>query len=229
MNAAIATNTPTLNWHTLLRDQKTMPYFQAMYRQLEQAKQENKSIYPQQAHWFEALKLTPAAKVRVVILGQDPYHGPNQAHGLCFSVQKGQKKPPSLQNIFKELQRDLNITPPPHGDLTGWAQQGVLLLNTILTVEEGQPGAHRKLGWETFTDHLITQLSQHSDSIVFLLWGSYAQSKACFIDTQRHTVLKTTHPSPLSAHRGFLGCGHFSKTNAYLKAKGLSTIDWAAL
>ena len=176
---------------------------------------------------FAALDATPFDKVKVVILGQDPYHGFGQAHGLCFSVQHGTAVPPSLENVFKELQRDLGIARPAHGCLTHWAEQGVLLLNAVLTVEEGRAGAHQGKGWEGFTDHIVEVLNREREHLVFLLWGSYAQAKGKMIDTSKHRVLKAPHPSPLSAHRGFIGCGHFSKTNEYLVRHGMTPIDWS--
>ena len=184
-------------------------------------------IYPPGPRIFGALDATPFDAVKVVILGQDPYHGPGQAHGLCFSVQPGTPVPPSLDNIFKELQRDLGVDRPDHGCLLAWAQQGVLLLNAVLTVEEGRAGAHAGKGWEGFTDHIVETLNRERENLVFLLWGSYAQAKGKVIDPQRHRVLKAPHPSPLSAHRGFIGCGHFSATNQYLARHGQAPIDWA--
>lgn len=185
-----------------------------------------KVIYPSLANCFNALNATAFDKVKVVILGQDPYHGPGQAHGLCFSVLPGMKPPPSLVNIFKEIQSDLNLPLPSHGCLGYWAQQGVLLLNSVLTVEQGRAGAHQGKGWEQFTDEIIRQLNEKATQIVFLLWGSYAQKKGSFIDRQRHAVLEAVHPSPLSARRGFFGCHHFSQANAYLKSQGKKPIDW---
>jgi uracil-DNA glycosylase len=184
-------------------------------------------VFPPPAQIFAALDATPFDQVKVVILGQDPYHGFGQAHGLCFSVQHGTAIPPSLVNIYKELQRDLGIAPPAHGCLTHWAEQGVLLLNAVLTVEEGKAGAHQGKGWEGFTDHVVETLNREREHLVFLLWGSYAQAKGKVIDTGKHRVLKAPHPSPLSAHRGFIGCGHFSKTNEYLVRHGMTPIDWA--
>ena len=184
-------------------------------------------IYPPGPQIFAALDATPFERVKVVILGQDPYHGAGQAHGLCFSVQPGVPVPPSLDNIYKELQRDLGIARPNHGCLTHWARQGVLLLNAVLTVEEGRAGAHQGKGWEGFTDHIVDALNREREHLVFLLWGSYAQAKGKVIDPRRHLVLKAPHPSPLSAHRGFIGCGHFSATNAYLARHGQKPIDWA--
>lgn len=186
-----------------------------------------KQIFPRGSEWFRALDLTPLESVRVVILGQDPYHGPGQAHGLCFSVQPGVRPPPSLINIYKELERDLGIKPRRHGFLEHWARQGVLLLNSVLTVEMGRAASHRERGWERFTDRIIGQVNAKTEPVVFLLWGSYAQKKAAFVDESRHLVLKAAHPSPLSAHSGFFGCGHFSKANAFLEGHGLAPIDWA--
>jgi uracil-DNA glycosylase len=185
-----------------------------------------KVIYPAPGRIFAALDATPFEQVKVVILGQDPYHGPGQAHGLCFSVLPGVPPPPSLQNIFAEIQRDLHIPRPDHGCLLPWAQQGVLLLNSVLTVERGQAGSHRGNGWEEFTDAVGDQLNRERGGLVFLLWGSYAQAKGKLIDTQRHLVLKAPHPSPLSAHRGFIGCGHFSSTNNWLREHSQAEIEW---
>jgi uracil-DNA glycosylase len=190
-----------------------------------------KHIFPRGGEWFRALDLTPLDQVRVVILGQDPYHGPGQAHGLCFSVRPGVRIPPSLVNIYKELHADLGITPARHGFLEHWARQGVLLLNSVLTVEQGKAAAHQGRGWERFTDAVIRMVNERSEPVVFMLWGSYAQKKAAFVDSidrgGRHLVLRAPHPSPLSAHTGFLGCGHFSKANAFLKSRGEKPIDWA--
>jgi uracil-DNA glycosylase len=189
-------------------------------------KRAGKVIYPPGPEIFNAFTHTPFEAVRVVILGQDPYHGPGQAHGLCFSVRPGVPPPPSLVNIFKEIQRDLGIPPPDHGCLTPWADRGVLLLNSVLTVERGRAASHQGKGWEGFTDHVVDVLNREREGLVFLLWGSYAQAKGKLIDTRRHLVLKAPHPSPLSAHRGFIGCGHFSRTNAWLREHGLPEIDW---
>jgi uracil-DNA glycosylase len=186
-----------------------------------------KRIFPKAANWFRALDLTPLDEVRVVILGQDPYHGEGQAHGLCFSVPSGVQPPPSLVNIFKELQSDLGIGRPNHGFLEHWARQGVLLLNSVLTVQMGQAASHRDRGWERFTDAVIRTVNDKPGPVVFMLWGSYAQKKAAFVDQSRHLVLKAPHPSPLSAHSGFFGCRHFSQANAFLEARGQPPIDWA--
>lgn len=186
-----------------------------------------KQIYPKGSEWFRAMDLTPLDKVRVVILGQDPYHGPGQAHGLCFSVKPGVPTPPSLVNIYKEMQSDLGIERPRHGFLEHWAQQGVLLLNSVLTVEMAKAASHQGKGWERFTDAVIRLVNAKEEPVVFLLWGAYAQKKAAFVDGSKHLVLKAAHPSPLSAHNGFLGCRHFSKCNAFLESKDLLPIDWA--
>ena len=190
-------------------------------------KRADKVIYPPNHLIFNALNTTPLDKVKVVILGQDPYHGPNQAHGLSFSVQKGVALPPSLRNIFHELHSDLGVPIPKHGDLTHWAQQGVLLLNAVLTVEAGQPTSHQKRGWEEFTGHVIDVINEQRENVVFILWGAYAQRKGQRIDQNKHLVLKAAHPSPLSANRGgFFGCKVFSKANNYLKQHGIEPIDW---
>ena len=186
-----------------------------------------KRIHPPGRQMFAALDAVPFDGVRVVILGQDPYHGPGQAHGLSFSVPPGVPVPPSLQNVFKEIERDLGIAPPRHGCLASWAAQGVLLLNAVLSVEEGQAGSHAGKGWEGFTDAVIDALSREREGLVFLLWGSYAQKKGALIDRRRHCVLQAPHPSPLSAHRGFIGCGHFGKANRWLQGRGLPPIDWS--
>jgi len=214
-------------WLQPLQDEFTQPYMAELKRFLLSEKQQGKSIFPKGSNWFRALDLTPPEEVRVVILGQDPYHGPGQAHGLCFSVPNGVRPPPSLVNIYKELESDLGIKPALHGFLEHWAKQGVLLLNSVLTVEMGQAASHRDRGWERFTDRIIAEVNAREQPIVFMLWGSYAQKKAAFVDTERHFVLKAPHPSPLSAHSGFLGCRHFSKANAFLKERGLQPIDWA--
>jgi len=185
-----------------------------------------KTIYPPQGAWFRALELTQLDKVRVVILGQDPYHGPGQAHGLCFSVPPGVRPPPSLANIYKELESDLGLPRPRHGFLEHWARQGVLLLNSVLTVEMAKAASHSKKGWEPFTDAIIAQVNNKAEPVVFMLWGAYAHKKAANVDASRHLVLKAAHPSPLSAHNGFLGCKHFSQCNAFLASNGRPPIDW---
>lgn len=212
-------------WKTTLATEKEQPYFQKIFKFLEKQRSENKIIYPKQADIFNALKYTSLNNVKVVIIGQDPYHGVNQAHGLCFSVLPGIKPPPSLKNIFLELHNDLGIQIPKEGCLTKWAEQGVLLLNAVLTVESGKPQSHANIGWEIFTDQIIRVLNQEREGLIFLLWGSYAQKKGELIDVTRHHILKAAHPSPFSA-TGFLGCRHFSKTNALLEKMGLAPIDW---
>ena len=184
-------------------------------------------IYPPGPQIFAAFEATPFEQVKVVVLGQDPYHGPGQAHGLCFSVQPGVSVPPSLDNIYKEIHRDLGLPRPDHGCLLPWAHRGVLLLNAVLTVEDGRAGAHQGKGWEGFTDHVVDTLNREREGLVFLLWGSYAQAKGKVIDPRRHRVLKAPHPSPLSAHRGFIGCGHFSSANDYLARQGQAPVDWS--
>jgi len=214
------------SWQAVLEDQFSQPYMQQLKSFLRDQKNLKKVIYPHSDQWFNALETTPLDEVKVVILGQDPYHQPGQAHGLCFSVQPGVKTPPSLVNIYKELQRDLGIVPAGHGFLESWANQGVLLLNSVLTVEQSQAASHQGKGWERFTDAVIAAVNAQCEHVVFLLWGSYAQKKGAVIDRQRHLVLQAPHPSPLSAHRGFLGCGHFSQANAYLTGHGRQPIDW---
>ena len=216
-----------LSWKARIGDYLLRPEMQALAAFLRAEKQAGKRIYPPGPEIFAAFAHTPFEAVRVVILGQDPYHGPGQAHGLCFSVRLGVRVPPSLENIFKEIERDLGIPRPDHGCLTPWADRGVLLLNSVLTVEEGRAGSHQGKGWEGFTDAAIDALNRERDGLVFMLWGSYAQRKGQLIDTRRHGVLKSVHPSPLSAHRGFLGCGHFSAANRYLEAHGHAPLDWS--
>ncbi len=214
------------SWLDHLANEFEQPYMKQLKAFLLAEKQQGKVIYPASKNIFNALNSTPLDQIKVVILGQDPYHGPNQAHGLCFSVQPGVPTPPSLQNMFKELQRDLDISIPPHGCLQSWANQGVLLLNATLTVEQARAGSHQGRGWETFTDKAIQLVNDHCSGVVFLLWGSYAQKKAAFIDPGKHLLLKAPHPSPLSAHRGFIGCGHFSRVNQYLQQINKSPINW---
>lgn len=194
---------------------------------LRERKATGASIFPPGPEIFAAFDATPFDAVKVVVLGQDPYHGEGQAHGLCFSVRPGVPVPPSLLNIYKEIRRDLGIAPPDHGYLMPWARRGVLLLNAVLTVEAGRPGSHQGKGWEAFTDHVVDVLNREREGLVFLLWGSYAQAKGRVIDPRRHRVLRTTHPSPLSAHRGFLGSGHFSAANDSLARRGETPIDWS--
>ncbi len=214
------------SWKKPLLTEFSEPYMQELKKFLVEQKRTNKIIYPKSSDIFNAFALTPLDKVKVVIVGQDPYHGPNQAHGLCFSVLPDVAVPPSLLNIYKELYNDLNITPAKHGCLINWAKQGVLLLNSTLTVQSGIAGSHQNKGWEKFTDKVIDVLSMQPNKIIFLLWGNYAQKKCEFIDPNKHLVLKAAHPSPLSATRGFLGCKHFSKTNALLQQIGEKPIDW---
>ena len=221
------------SWLKELERQFQLPYMQSLKTFLSREKQNRKVIYPRGQEYFAALNTTPLDQVKVVILGQDPYHAPGQAHGLCFSVREGVQLPPSLGNIFKEIRADLALPDQglpeqtrSSGDLTGWAQQGVLLLNSVLTVEKHKAASHQGKGWEIFTDRVISVLSEKRESCVFLLWGSYAQKKGSVIDTNKHLVLKAPHPSPLSAHRGFFGCKHFSKCNAYLIKTNQTPIDW---
>ncbi|MFP1950350.1 uracil-DNA glycosylase [Lonsdalea quercina] len=217
----------TLTWHDVLSQEKQQPYFIDTLKFVHQEREAGKVIYPPQQDVFNAFRYTEFHDVKVVILGQDPYHGPNQAHGLSFSVRPGVPAPPSLANIYKELASDIpGFEIPRHGFLQSWAQQGVLLLNTVLTVEGGKAHSHANLGWETFTDKVIAALNSHREGIVFLLWGSHAQKKGNIIDQQRHHVLKAPHPSPLSAHRGFMGCRHFSQANHLLEQQRLPPIDW---
>ena len=215
------------SWKYNLAEFLLSPKMDALRDFLLQEKQQNKVIYPPRSLIFNALNTTPLNQVKVVIIGQDPYHGPNQAHGLSFSVQRGVALPPSLRNIFHELHTDLGVPIPKHGDLTHWAEQGVLLLNSVLTVEAGQPTSHQKQGWDDFTDHVIDVLNQQREHIVFILWGAYAQRKGQRIDPNKHLILKAAHPSPLAANRGgFFGCKVFSKSNNYLKQNGIEPIDW---
>ena len=216
------------SWKQLLLKEFEKQYMKDLKLFLLKEIQHNKSIYPQPHEYFEALNLSPFNEVKVVILGQDPYHGFNQAHGLCFSVKPQVAVPPSLLNIYKELSQDLGVKIASHGFLKAWAKQGILLLNNTLTVVAGKPGSHKGKGWEIFTDKIIEILNQKKQNLVFLLWGRFAGEKACFVDSSKHCVLKAPHPSPFSADRGFFGCRHFSKTNAYLKSKGLKQIDWSA-
>ena len=219
------------SWREPLADEFASPYMAALRAFLLGEREKGKRIFPAGSEWFRALDLTPLDKVRVVILGQDPYHGPGQAHGLCFSVRPGVRPPPSLVNIYKELDSDLGIARPSHGFLEHWAQQGVLLLNSVLTVEMAMAASHRDRGWETFTDAVIRLVNAKAEPVVFMLWGSYAQKKAAFVDSVdkggRHLVLKAPHPSPLSAYNGFFGCRHFSKANAFLESHGMALIDWS--
>ncbi|MDH2924226.1 uracil-DNA glycosylase [Nicoletella semolina] len=214
------------SWKDAIGEEKQKPYFQHILSYVSQERVNGKIIYPPKQEVFSAFALTEFCDVKVVIIGQDPYHGPNQAHGLSFSVKPNIAPPPSLINIYKELAQDVGFQIPQHGYLVNWAKQGVLLLNTVLTVEQGKAHSHANIGWETFTDKVIHQLNRHREKLVFLLWGSHAQKKGQVIDGTRHCILKAPHPSPLSAHRGFLGCRHFSQTNAYLKKQGIVEIEW---
>ncbi|MEO9601154.1 uracil-DNA glycosylase [Parasphingorhabdus sp.] len=219
------------SWKAPLAREFSSEYMASLREFLLQEKAAGKQIYPKGNEYFRALDLTPLNQVRVVILGQDPYHGPDQAHGLCFSVQPGVRPPPSLVNIYKELESDLGLPRPAHGFLEHWAQQGVLLLNSVLTVQMANAASHRGKGWEKFTDAIIRLIAQKSEPVVFLLWGNYAQKKAAFVQSVeqggRHLVLNAPHPSPLSAYNGFFGCKHFSKANAFLEENGLPPIDWS--
>jgi uracil-DNA glycosylase len=214
------------SWRVPLQAEFDAPYMAALKTFLVSEKAAGKRIFPKGSEWFRALDLTPLDAVRVVILGQDPYHGEGQAHGLCFSVQPGVRPPPSLINIYKELEADLGIRPVTHGFLEHWARQGVLLLNSVLTVEKAKAAAHQGKGWERFTDAIIRLVNEKEAPVVFMLWGAYAQRKAAFVDTSRHLVIKSAHPSPLSAHNGFVGSRPFSQANAFLNGKGLEPIDW---
>ncbi len=215
-------------WLQHLSGEFEQPYMQNLRAFLQQERQAGQTIYPAGDEIFAALNATPLSQVRVVILGQDPYHGPGQAHGLCFSVRRGQRPPPSLQNIFNELGTDLGLPRPAHGELTAWTQQGVLLLNSVLTVRAGEAASHQGQGWERFTDRVISVLNAEREGLVFLLWGGYAQRKGRIIDSRRHRVLVAAHPSPLSANRGgWFGCRHFSQANAWLTGRGETPIDWS--
>lgn len=217
-------NSPS--WQAALNNEFEQPYMQALKAFLRAEKDQNKTIYPHSSNWFHALETTPLNEVKVVILGQDPYHQPDQAHGLCFSVLPGIKTPPSLANIYKELQSDLGIHPSIHGYLESWAKQGVLLLNAVLTVENSNANAHQGKGWEQFTDKIIATVNEQCEHVVFMLWGSYAQKKGAAINANKHLVLKAPHPSPLSSYRGFFGCKHFSQANAYLQQQSKQPVDW---
>ncbi len=213
------------DWDEILKDEWAKPYYQSL-RAFLKNEYKTRRIYPDMHDIFNALKYTSFQDTKVVIIGQDPYHGPGQAHGLCFSVKKGVTPPPSLKNIFKELQTDIGKPVPSHGELTDWAKQGVLLLNNVLTVREGQPTSHKDMGWEVFTDRVISELNKKETPVVFLLWGAHAQKKAQIITNPIHVKLSTVHPSPLSASRGFFGCKHFSKANEILVKNNLTPIEW---
>jgi uracil-DNA glycosylase len=215
------------SWKAPLQAEFDAPYMAALKDFLVGERDKGKRIFPKGSEWFHALDVTPLERVRVVILGQDPYHGEGQAHGLCFSVKPGVRPPPSLINIYKEMQDDLGLKPPSHGNLEAWARQGVLLLNAVLTVEAGLAASHQGKGWERFTDAVIRLVNDQPRPVVFILWGSYAQRKASFVDRQRHLVLASAHPSPLSAHNGFFGSRPFSKANEFLIANGQDPIDWS--
>ena len=216
-----------LAWHDVIGAEKLQDYFQQTLNFVESERALGKAVYPPAKDVFNAFRATEFGDIKVVILGQDPYHGPKQAHGLCFSVLPGIKPPPSLVNMYKELSQDIEgFEIPTHGYLQNWAEQGVLLLNTVLTVEQGKAHSHSKTGWETFTDRVIEAINQHQLGVIFLLWGSHAQKKGRFIDRKRHHILEAPHPSPLSAHRGFFGCRHFSRANHLLQSMGKSEIDW---
>ncbi len=213
------------SWDALLCEEFSKEYYQELRKKLAQ-EYKTYTVYPAMENVFNALKYTSYEDVKVLLLGQDPYHGPNQAHGLCFSVQKGVDKPPSLKNMFKELESDLGIKQPAHGCLTDWAKQGVLMLNTVLTVREAEPNSHKKLGWTVFTDKIIKLLNERPDPVIFVLWGRNALEKLPLITNSHHYVLSAAHPSPLSASRGFFGCKHYSKINEILKSMGKNAIDW---
>lgn len=215
------------SWKDVLGTEFTKPYMCDLVKFLKDERQNGKSIYPAEKDVFEAFRLTPFSEVKVVIIGQDPYHGPGQAHGLCFSVQKGMKIPPSLKNIFKELSSDQQVSIPENGCLESWAYQGVLLLNTVLTVESGKANSHMNKGWEIFTDKVIEILNEKKEHLVFILWGSPAQKKARHVNPERHLLLKSVHPSPLSVYRGFLGSKPFSQANSYLEEHGISKVNWS--
>lgn len=217
------------DWLAVVGDEFNQPRMAKLKEFLLQEKNAGKVVYPKGTEIFNALNVTPFEQVRVVILGQDPYHGPDQAHGLAFSVRQGIPLPPSLLNIYKEIGSEFGVKMPRQGDLTQWARQGVLLLNATLTVRQSSAGSHQGKGWEEFTDAVIREVNKRHKNVVFMLWGSYAQKKGAFIDRSKHLVLTAPHPSPLSAHRGFLGCGHFLKANEYLKQHGLAPIDWVNL
>ena len=231
-NDMTATASPKANvkldpsWLEVVGDEFNQPYMHSLKAFLKEEKRLGKTIYPAGDLIFNALNTTKLDNVKVVVLGQDPYHGPGQAHGLCFSVLPGVRVPPSLVNIFKEIQQEFGFVPPNHGYLQSWAEQGVLLLNATLTVEQAKAGSHQNKGWETFTDRIVEAVNARCNGVVFMLWGSYAQKKGRVIDSRRHLVLKSVHPSPLSAHRGFLGNGHFKAANDYLMAAGKQTVDW---
>jgi uracil-DNA glycosylase len=223
---SIAEETTSKRWKDLLKDELQAPYYLELKEFIKSERAQGKRIYPPDHEILNAINLTPFEQVKVVIIGQDPYHGADQAHGLCFSVRPPVPPPPSLKNIFKELNSDLGIRTPTNGSLERWAKQGVLLLNTVLTVEAGRPASHQNRGWERFTDKVIEMLVTHKRDLVFLLWGAHAQKKTAFIDPVKHHLLKAAHPSPYSASNGFFGCKHFSKTNEILQSHGIAPVDW---
>lgn len=219
--------TENTNWTQFFKQQKCQPYYGQLTKQVEDARNSHATIFPPSNQVFTAFELTPINEIKVVILGQDPYHGLGQANGLSFSVSKGQKIPPSLRNIYKELALEYeDFETPKHGDLSSWAEQGVLLLNAVLTVEEGNANSHKDYGWHTFTDNAIKYISENTKDVVFILWGAFAQKKEVLIDLTRHSVLKSVHPSPLSARRGFFGCNHFKMANQILESKGKTKVNW---
>lgn len=224
-----STQTPAIDesWLTILKPEFQSDYFLQLKSYLKEEKENGYTIYPPGSQIFNAFNHTPLDQVKVVIIGQDPYHGPKQANGLCFSVRKGIKQPPSLQNIFKEIRQEFGIPYPDHGDLTKWAQQGVLLLNAVLTVRAGEPRSHHGMGWETFTNHVIQHISKHKEGVIFMLWGKDAREKAALVDPDKHFLLNAPHPSPYSAYKGFFGCNHFYKANEILKSIGREPIDWS--
>ncbi|WP_221931802.1 uracil-DNA glycosylase [Thalassomonas sp. M1454] len=216
-----------MHWHELLKSEQEQEYFQSILTTIANERAQGVNIFPSDDELYTALELTSFDDLKVVILGQDPYHGPGQAHGLSFSVKQGVKIPPSLANMYKELATDIEgFTIPTHGNLTSWAKQGVLLLNTVLSVQQGNAHSHAKLGWERYTDAIIAKINEHKSNVVFVLWGAHAQKKGRFIDSTKHLVLTSAHPSPLSSYRGFFGCQHFSKINQYLIANKIKPIDW---
>lgn len=227
MHFKIAMTDSTTTWADILGNEKSQPYFKSILEFIAQEKSAGKIIYPAQNELFNAFKETPYDQVKVVIIGQDPYHGPGQAHGLSFSVKPGIKPPPSLKNIFQELHTDLNLPIPDHGCLKKWANQGVLLLNTSLSVEQNKPQSHAKIGWTVFTDNVIKKLNQYSHPLVFMLWGAHAKNKSILLSDKKHLILTATHPSPFSVHQGFYGCRHFSMANCFLKVNGRDPIDWS--
>ena len=220
------THPPLQEWEDVFALEYQQDYFKILKSFLEEEIKQNKTFYPEPKNILRAFDLCPLRHTKVVIVGQDPYHGPGQAHGLSFSVPQGIKTPPSLQNIYKEIHQDLNLPIPHHGNLESWAEQGVLMLNATLTVQKSTPTSHSKKGWETFTDNIIQYLNDNTEGLVFMLWGRYAQNKGSIIDTTKHCVLKAAHPSPFSAHSGFFGCQHFSKANEYLEKQGKTSINW---